>query len=154
VGLNIKDLRIESDGFADGGAMPDKYSKYHDNVVPPLRWSGVPEGTRQLALICHDPDAPLPHGWTHWVVYGIAPDVTQITEDGPVPGVEGTTDYGEVGWGGPMPPPGHGTHHYFFWLYALDTEIDAEPGLTRAQLLERIQDHVIEQARIVGTYEK
>ena len=154
MGLNIADLRIESPAFASGQPMADRYSKYHDNVVPPLRWSGVPEGTRQLALVCHDPDAPLPHGWTHWVVYGIAPDVTEIPEGGAAPGVEGTTTYGEIGWGGPMPPQGHGTHHYYFWVYALDAEIDAEPGLTREQLLERIDGHVLEQARLVGTYEK
>lgn len=154
MGLNIKDLRIESPAFAGGAAMGDRYSKYHDNVVPPLRWTGLPEGTRQLALICHDPDAPLVHGWTHWVLYGIAPDVAEVAEGGAAPGVEGVNDFGETGWGGPMPPPGHGTHHYYFWLYALDTEIEAEPGLSRAQLLERIDGHVLEQARLVGTYEK
>lgn len=154
MGLNIKDLRIESDAFTNDGAMADRFSKYHDNVVPPLRWSGVPEGTRQLALVCHDPDAPLVHGWTHWVVYGIAPDVTKIAEGGAAPGVEGVNDFGEPGWGGPMPPPGHGTHHYYFWLYALDTEIDAEPGWSRAELLARIDGHVLEQARVIGTYEK
>lgn len=154
MGLNIKDLRIESAAFTNDGAMDDRYSKYHDNVVPPLRWSGLPDGTRQLALVCHDPDAPLPQGWTHWVVYDIAPGVTEIPEGGAAPGAEGVNDFGESGWGGPMPPPGHGTHHYYFWLYALDTEIDAEPGLTRAQLLERIDGHVLEQARLIGTYEK
>lgn len=154
MGLNIKDLRIESPAFGNDEPMADRYSKYHDNVVPPLRWSGLPEGTRQLALVCHDPDAPLVHGWTHWVVYGIAPDVTEVAEDGAAPGAEGVNDFGETGWGGPMPPAGHGTHHYYFWLYALDTEIDAEPGLNRVQLLERIDGHVLEQARLVGVYEK
>lgn len=154
MGLSIADLRIDSPAFTDGGAIPDRYSRYHDDVVPPLRWSGVPEGARQLALVCHDPDAPLPDGWTHWVVYGIAPDVTEIAEGGPVPGVEGTTTYGDVGWGGPMPPPGHGTHRYYFWVYALDTEIGDGPGLTRRELFDRIDGHILEQARLVGTYER
>jgi Raf kinase inhibitor-like YbhB/YbcL family protein len=150
--LSIADLRIDSPAFPDGGAIPDRYSRYHDDVVPPLRWSGVPQGTRQLALVCHDPDAPLPDGWTHWVVYGIAPDVTGIDEGGPVPGVKGTTSYGDVGWGGPMPPPGHGTHRYYFWVYALDTEIDAGPGLTRQELFTLMDGHILEQARTTGTY--
>lgn len=154
MGLNIRDLRLESPAFANDGAMDDRYSKYHDNVVPPLRWSGLPEGTRSLALVCHDPDAPLPHGWTHWVVYGIAPEVSEIPEGGAAPGAEGVNDFGESGWGGPMPPPGHGVHHYYFWLYALDTQIDAGPGLSRAELLERIDGHVLEQARVIGTYQK
>lgn len=152
--LNIKDLRITSPAFENDGPIPDKYSKYHDNVVPPLRWSGVPEGTKELALVCHDPDAPRPDGFTHWVVIGIPADSSGVDEGGQIPGTEATSDYGEGGWGGPRPPEGHGPHHYYFWLYALDTEIDAGPELTRAQLLDRIRDHVIEQARIVGVYER
>jgi Raf kinase inhibitor-like YbhB/YbcL family protein len=118
-----------------------------------MRWSGVPAGTRQLALVCHDPDAPLPEGFTHWLVYGIPPDAGGIPEGG---GrfTEGRNDFGNEGYNGPSPPAGHGRHHYYFWLYALDTEIAAGPGLTRAELLELIADHVIEQARMVGTYKR
>lgn len=152
--LNIQDLKISSPAFPDGGSIPSKHAKGGDDVSPPLEWSGVPEGTRELALICHDPDAPLPHGWTHWVVYGLDPDTTGIPEGGGSGYVEGMNDFGEKGWGGPQPPPGHGTHRYYFWLYALDTEIDAEAGLSRADLLARIEDHVIEQNRVVGTYEQ
>lgn len=154
MGLNIQDLEISSPAFAQGGSIPTKYAKAGEDVSPPLEWSGVPEGTRQLALVCHDPDAPLPHGFTHWVVYGIAPDTTGIPEGGGSGYVEGMNDFGDKGWGGPQPPPGHGTHHYFFWLYALDTEIDGEAGLTRADLLARIEDHVLEQNRVVGTFEQ
>jgi Raf kinase inhibitor-like YbhB/YbcL family protein len=152
--LNIKDLRIWSPAFGEGEPIPAKYSADGEDVSPPLRWSGLPEGTRQLALICHDPDAPLPHGFTHWVLAGIPPSVTGLDEGDDGGAVQGTTDFGGQGYGGPAPPDGHGTHRYFFWLYALDTEIDAKPGITRLELLDAIEGHVIEQARLVGTYER
>lgn len=152
--LNIKDLKITSPAFAQGGAIPTKYTGEGDDVSPPLEWSGVPEGTRQLALICHDPDAPLPHGFTHWVLYGIPPETQGLAEGDDGGFLEGQTDFGKAGYGGPMPPEGHGPHQYYFWLYALDTEVDAGPGLTGAELLSAIEDHVIEQARLVGTYER
>ncbi|HEY8340907.1 MAG TPA: YbhB/YbcL family Raf kinase inhibitor-like protein [Egibacteraceae bacterium] len=152
--LNIKDLKITSPAFGHGQPIPARHARDGDDVSPALEFSGVPAGTRQLALICHDPDAPLVHGFTHWVVYGIPADARGIPEGGGGAFVEGTNDYGDKGWGGPQPPPGHGPHHYYFWLYALDTEVDAEPGLTRADLLSRIEGHVIEQARLIGTYER
>lgn len=150
--LNVKDLKITSDAFENGGRIPDRHTYDKANVSPGLSWSGVPEGTRELAMICHDPDAPLPHGFTHWVVYGIPADATGIPEGQSDAYTQGKTDFGEQSWGGPLPPAGHGDHHYYFWLYALDTELGAEPGLTRAELLERIEGHVIEQARVIGTY--
>jgi Raf kinase inhibitor-like YbhB/YbcL family protein len=152
MGLNIKDLKITSGAFDDGGRIPDGYVYDKGNTSPALSWSGVPEGTKQLAVICHDPDAPLPHGFTHWVVYGIPADTTEIAEGDAEAFTQGTTGFGEQAYGGPMPPEGHGTHHYYFWVYALDTEVDAGPGLSREELLDRIGDHVIEQNRVVGTY--
>lgn len=154
MGLNIEDLAITSPAFGPDERIPDVHTTNGADVSPPLEWSGVPEGTRQLALICHDPDAPLPHGFTHWVVYGIPADVTEIPEGGGGKFTEGANDFGNQGYGGPAPPPGHGVHHYYFWLYALDTELDQGPGLSRAELLDAIEDHVIEQNRIVGTYER
>jgi Raf kinase inhibitor-like YbhB/YbcL family protein len=152
MGLNIQDLKIRSSAFEDGERIPDGYTYEGGNTAPGLSWSGVPKGTQQLAVICHDPDAPLPWGFTHWVVYGIPADVTSIDEGDGEAYTQGTTSFGEKAYGGPMPPEGHGTHHYYLWVYALDTEIDAEPGLTREDLLKRIEDHVIEQNRVVGTY--
>jgi Raf kinase inhibitor-like YbhB/YbcL family protein len=154
MGLNIADLEITSSSFEPHGRIPDRHTSAGENVSPELSWSGVPEGTRQLALICHDPDAPLPHGFTHWVAYAIPVDTSGIPEGGAGSFVEGENDAGSQGWSGPAPPEGHGVHHYYFWVYALDVEIDAEPGFGRAELLERIADHVIEQARVVGTFER
>ncbi len=154
MGLNIADLKITSSAFEPHGRIPDRHTDAGEDVSPEISWSGVPEGTQQLALVCHDPDAPLPHGFTHWVVYGISPDTSGIPEGGGGSFAEGGNDFGNQGWNGPSPPEGHGPHHYYFWVYALDTEVDAEPGFSRAELLERIGDHVIEQARLVGTYER
>jgi Raf kinase inhibitor-like YbhB/YbcL family protein len=152
MGLNIQDLKITTTAFDDDGRIPEEHVYDKGNKSPALSWSGVPEGTKQLAVICHDPDAPLPHGFTHWVVYGIPADVTEIAEGDAEAHTQGTTGFGEQAYGGPMPPEGHGTHHYYFWVYALDTEVDAGPGLSREELLEQISDHVIEQNRVVGTY--
>lgn len=152
--LNIQDLSITSSAFPAGGSIPTRHTGEGDDVSPGLTISGVPQGTQELAIICHDPDAPLVQGFTHWVCYGIPADVTEIDEGGGSKFTEGVNDFGNTGYNGPMPPEGHGPHHYFFWLYALDAELNASAGLSRAELLDRISDHVIEQARIVGTYQR
>jgi hypothetical protein len=149
--LNVADLRLRSSAFDGHGRIPPKHSGDGEDVAPPLEWSGVPEGTRAFAVVMHDPDAPLVDGFTHWVAYGISGDATGTPEGGGA-GKAGTNSFGNTGYNGPAPPPGHGTHHYYFWVYALDEELDLEPGLDRRALLERIEDHVIEQARLVGTY--
>ena len=152
--LNIKDLALSSSAFAPEGAIPTKHTGEGDDVSPQLTVSGVPEGTQQLAIICHDPDAPLPHGFTHWTCYGIPADVTEIPEGGGGDYAEGPNDFGNTGYNGPMPPEGHGMHHYYFWVYALDAALEIGPGLSRAELLEQMAGHIIEQARLVGTYER
>jgi Raf kinase inhibitor-like YbhB/YbcL family protein len=152
--MNLGDLRLSSPAFGPLGNIPKRYAYDGDNLSPPLEWSNAPADTREFALICFDPDAPLPYGFTHWVVYGIPADVTDIGEgEGKEAFTEGTTSYGERGYGGPDPPPGNGPHHYYFWLYALDTALNLKPGLTREQLLDAIADHIIVQARLVGIYE-
>lgn len=152
--LNIADLAISSSAFEPGGRIPRRHAGDGQDVSPPLTISGVPQETQELALVCHDPDAPLPWGFTHWVCYGIPAETTEIPEGGGSAFTEGPNDFGANGYGGPMPPEGHGEHHYYFWVYALDSTLDAEPGLSRAQLLGRIEDRIIEQARLVGTYER
>lgn len=152
--LNLGDLQIRSPAFGSLERIPDRFVHAGENISPPVEWGGFPVDTKEFALICHDPDAPLPYGFTHWVVYGIPADVMGIKEgDGKEAFTEGTTGYGEQGWGGPAPPPGHGPHHYYFWLYALDTAMNLKRGLTREQLLDAIADHIIVQARLVGIYE-
>jgi Raf kinase inhibitor-like YbhB/YbcL family protein len=149
--LNVKDLKVTSPAFEHHKQIPDRHTSNGEDVAPAVEWSGVPEGTRAFALVVHDPDAPLVDGFTHWVAYGIPGDATGLPEGGGDV-VSGKNSMGDGGYMGPAPPAGHGTHHYYFWVYALDEELDLEPGLDRRALIDRIEDHVIEQARLVGTY--
>lgn len=150
--LNVQDLKLRSPAFDGHKAIPEKHTGDGEDVAPPLEWSGVPDGTVSFAVVCHDPDAPLVDGFTHWVAYGIPRDATGLPEGGGDV-VHGTNSFGNQGYNGPMPPPGHGPHHYYFWVYALDVDPGLEPGLDRRALLERIEDHVIEQNRVIGTYQ-
>ena len=154
--LKLGKLRITSSAFQPMGRMPKRYGGDGDNKSPPLEWSGAPPETQSFALICHDPDAPMPHGFTHWVVYGIPPTTTKLPEGQDANAfVAGVNDTGKAGYLGPYPPGGHGTHHYYFWIYALDIKPTAlREGMSRAQLLESVKDHCLEQARLVGTYER
>ena len=152
--LNIKDLDVTCSAFRDDDRIPTEHTGEGADVAPHLSISGIPEGTQELAVICHDPDAPLPRGFTHWVIYGIPPNVTEVGGKDGASYTEGVNDFGNTGYNGPMPPEGHGEHRYYFWIYALDAELNAPPGLSRDELLEKMDGHIIEQARIVGTYER
>ncbi len=149
--FNVQDLTIKSEAFDNHGAIPDKHTSNGEDVSPAISWEGVPEGTKSFAVVVHDPDAPLVDGFTHWVAYGIPGDATGIPEGG-TDHISGVNNTGNAGYNGPAPPPGHGTHHYYFWVYALSEDHELEPGLTRRELLDRVEDDVIEQARVVGTY--
>ncbi|HEY0343716.1 MAG TPA: YbhB/YbcL family Raf kinase inhibitor-like protein [Solirubrobacteraceae bacterium] len=151
--LNLGDLALRSPAFANHEPIPARHTADGENVAPALEWSGVPDGTAAFAVVVHDPDAPLVDGFTHWVAYGIPGDARGLREGGG-DAVEGVTSRGDSGYRGPAPPPGHGVHHYYFWVYALDEDLGLDPGLERRALFERIEDHVIEQARLVGTYER
>jgi Raf kinase inhibitor-like YbhB/YbcL family protein len=150
--LNVADLRITSPAFDAHGRIPEKHTGDGEDTSPPLEWSGVPDGTKSFAIVVHDPDAPLVDGFTHWVAYGIPADTRSLPEGADQP-VQGKNTMGKDGYMGPAPPPGHGVHHYYFWVYALDDDLGLEPGLDRRALIDRIEDHVIEQARLIGTYE-
>ena len=153
-------ITIESTAFDAGETIPGKYTGEGPDVSPPLRWSGVPPGTRELALVCDDPDAPRPQPWVHWVIYGLPGTLAGLPEDVPkdarlnLPAHQGPTDFGRIGYGGPMPPKGHGRHRYFFRLYALDAALELPPGLDKTRLLTAIRPHVIGEGEIVGTYER
>ena len=149
--LNVQDLKITSDAFDHHSSIPDRHTSNGEDVSPAVSWSGVPDGTQSFAVVVHDPDAPLVDGFTHWVAYGID-GASQGIPEGGGDETNGTNSFGNTGYNGPAPPPGHGSHHYYFWVYALREDPDLEPGLDRRELLERIEDLVIEQARLVGTY--
>ena len=157
MGFALSSMKLTSSAFEPGGPIPARYTGEAEDVSPALAWSDVPEGTKSFALICHDPDAPLvkpgTYGFVHWVLYGIPGTAMELPED-VADYVKGVNDFGNAGYGGPMPPPGHGTHHYFFWLLALDSEADLAPGLTLWELLERIEPNIIGMNRLVGTYSR
>lgn len=157
MGFAISDMQLASKAFEDGGAIPKRHTGEGDDVSPELGWTKVPDGAESFALICHDPDAPLikpgSYGFVHWVLYGIPAAVDRLAE-GTGEYTHGVNDFGDEAYGGPMPPEGHGTHHYFFWLLALDSDPGLEPGLTMWELLDRIEPNVIGMSRLMGTYRR
>ncbi|MBI3893903.1 MAG: YbhB/YbcL family Raf kinase inhibitor-like protein [Candidatus Wallbacteria bacterium] len=149
-------IEVKSPAFRDGTPIPTKhaYKGEGQNVSPEIDWEGAPPKARELALICDDPDAPRPTPWVHWVLYKIPAGTAKIPEGGLAGALEGRNDFGEKGWGGPLPPKGHGTHHYHFTVYALDSQLSLAQGLTKDELLVAIKDHVVSTGKLVGTYER
>jgi len=157
MGFALSEMRLTSSAFETGGEIPSKHTGEGEDVSPPLAWSDPPEGTQSFALVCHDPDAPLvkpgTYGFVHWVLYGILGSARELKE-GVADYTRGRNDFDAEGYGGPMPPEGHGRHHYFFFVLALDAAPELPAGLTLWELLERIEPHVIGMNRLVGTYER
>lgn len=152
--LRLKDLELSSPAFKHLEPIPQRYTSDGENISPALQWSKIPSETQRLALICHDPDAPLPWGFTHWVLYNIPADITEIEIGGGGLYTAGVNTTGGKGYTGANPLEGHGTHYYYFWLYAIDLDRDLQAGLNREELLHAIADSVTAQARLVGTYQR
>ncbi len=143
-------MKITSPAFEDSDMIPATYTCDSDNVNPPLLISDVPEGTKSLALIMDDPDAP-GEAFTHWIMWNIPPDTTRIEENDWVDGAEqGMNDGGDLGYTGPCPP--EGIHHYYFRLYALDSVLDLQGEVTRMDLEMQISSHMIDEAELIGLY--
>jgi hypothetical protein len=155
MGFALSTMQLTSSAFETLGAIPQKHTGEGADVSPALAWSDAPESTKSFALICHDPDAPLirpgAYGFVHWVLYDIPASASGLAE-GAADYTAGLNDMDHAGYNGPMPPPGHGRHHYYFWLLALDAAPKLKPGLTLWQLLGQIEPHVIGMNRLVGTY--
>ena len=147
-------IAISSDAFEDGGRIPRRHGYKNGNVSPTLSFSGVPEGAKSLALIMDDPDAMKPAGkvWSHWIVWNMPPDTARIDEGSapPAGAVQGTTDFGSTGYGGPAPPDAE--HTYVFAVYALDAEIELGESATKQQLEQAIRPHVMAKAEMRGRY--
>ena len=149
---------IQSSAFTDGGPIPARYTGEGDDISPPLSWSPVPERTKSIAVICDDPDAP-GRIWVHWVLYGLPPDTTELPAGLPADetvlgsAMQGINDFGRIGYGGPMPPPGK-PHHYLFKVYALDIDPELEPGATKAELEAAMKGHILAFNRLIGTYKR
>lgn len=150
---------LTSAGFTDGGDLPDAQVQARGNLSPQLSWSGAPEGTKSFAVTCYDPDAPTGSGFWHWTVANLPADVTELAEGASSAGlprgaVEGRTDFGEPGFGGAAPPPGHGPHRYIFTVFAVDTEkLDVTPGNSGAVFGFNLHFHTLAKASITGVYE-
>lgn len=151
------ELVLKSSAFDNRGEIPRAYTREGRDISPPLSWSGAPEQTRSFAVFCHDPDAPLVisgrYGFSHWTLYNIPASVSELSE-GTQEYTVGENDFDQSGYGGPLPPEGHGVHHYFFWVLALDTDARFEGGMNLGQLLENVGPHVVAMNRLVGTYER
>ncbi len=154
-------LSIRSPAFADQELIPARYTCQGKNVLPPLEWSGAPAGTRSLALIVDDPDAPDPAAprvvWVHWLLYDLPPWSSGLGEGVGMSGLPagakaGINDFGRADYGGPCPPIGN--HRYFFKLHALDALLGELRQPRKAALLEAMRGHVLEEATLVGRYQK
>lgn len=158
IGGDAMALRIKSPAFNDGDMMPDAYTVRGKNISPPLFWEDIPERTESFAIICEDPDAP-GGMWVHWVIYNIRKGTTKLKEGiPPYDEVEngakqGMTDFGRIGYGGPAAPPG-AAHRYYFKIYALDTTLEVESGLTREQLLKAMKGHILDEAELMGKFKR
>lgn len=149
----VGDLTLTSPAFDDGERMPERVGLDAENVNPPLEITNVPEAAESLALIVDDPDAVEPAGkvWVHWVVWNIPPGTGTIPEDWtPEEAREGTTDFDEVGYGGPSPPDRE--HRYRFKLFALDERLDLPPETDAEALADAMDGAVLEQTQLDGTY--
>ena len=151
-------LTVLSSAFQEGDKIPAKYTCEGQDVSPPLAWSEPPAGTRSLALIVDDPDAP-GGVFTHWLLFNIPPDSRELPEAVPAQAeldsgaLQGKTDFGRTGYGGPCPPPGR-PHRYQFTLYALDQPLDLEGGASKKQLLSAMEGHILAQGQLTGTYQR
>ena len=150
-------LVITSSAFSEGEAIPNRYTCDGPDVSPDLAWSGIPEGAASLALICDDPDAPM-GTWVHWVLFNIPAGADGLPAGIPSDAAlengarHGTNDFRRLGYGGPCPPGG--THRYFFKLYALDTMLELDSGITKGQLLEAMEGHILAEGQLMGIYSR
>ncbi|HIE10059.1 MAG TPA: YbhB/YbcL family Raf kinase inhibitor-like protein [Kiritimatiellae bacterium] len=152
------EILVASAAFAAGDAIPAKYSCLGQDLSPPITWEKIPEGTRSIALICDDPDAPV-GTWVHWVIFNIPPDKTGLPEAVPADpklpdgSIQGINDFRRHGYGGPCPPPGK-PHRYFFKVYALDTVLDLGPTATKQDVEKAIQGHILARGELMGTFQR
>ncbi|MEZ6074018.1 MAG: YbhB/YbcL family Raf kinase inhibitor-like protein [Pirellulales bacterium] len=164
-------MHLTSTAFDDGQTIPDLYTGVGKDVSPPLAWSHVPQGTKSLAVICDDPDAPTrarprPEGpWVHWCIYNIPADVSDLSEgvprqsklEQPAGARQGANDFPSenVGYRGPMPPPGSGPHRYRFTIYALDAVLDLPAAsANKKSLLRAMEGQILGESQLVGVYER
>ena len=149
----MSNFSLDSESFDNGGIIPRKYGYKNGNYSPPLKIGGIPENTISLALIMDDPDAMGVVGkiWVHWVLWNIESSIVELKENSlPSNCLEGETDFGEIGYGGPAPPDKE--HTYIFKLYALDKKLDIDKNSTKKQLEKAMNNHIIAETKLEGRY--
>ena len=151
-------MKLTSPSFEKQQSIPVQHTGAGADASPALEWEGAPSSTKSFALIVDDPDAP-GQTWVHWVIYNIPASAIELPEgvakSDTVAGMrQGVNDFGKVGYGGPMPPRGHGKHRYFFKLYALKSELGLKPRATKKQLEDAMKGQILAQTELVGVYER
>lgn len=144
-------MKITSSAFAEGASIPSKYTCDGSDTIPPLLFEGIPERAVSLALVMDHPDAPM-GTWDHWVMWNIPRDTAEVREGTAPRGEMGKNSWKKNAWGGPCPPDRE--HRYSFRLYALDTTLDLPSSTTKAQLEKAMQGHIVEQAQLMGRYDR
>lgn len=159
IGENMKKIVVQSDNFTDGQRLPVDHTCEGKDLSPHISWGSVTTGAKSFSIVCDDPDAPS-KTWIHWVVFNIPASVNSlsagVSADKILPNgaCQGVNDFGKIGFGGACPPKGHGTHHYFFKVYALDSMLDLQPGCTKSDLEAAMEGHVLASGQLVGTYSR
>jgi hypothetical protein len=150
-------MELKSTTFDAGAMIPKPYTCDGQNISPSLAWTAVPGNTKSLALICDDPDAPI-GTWVHWVIFNLPADLKELPENIPAQKTlpngakQGINDFRKIGYGGPCPPSGE--HRYFFKLYALDAMLDLKAGATKADLLQALEGHILDESKLMGKYRR
>lgn len=147
-----EELVVSSSAFTDGQKIPIKYTCDGEDLSVPLTWSGVPEGAQSLALIADDPDAP-GRVYVHWVLYDLPAGLTTLDEGAGDTGTSGENSSRNLSYNGPCPPAGP-AHRYYFKLYALNTELNLQPGASKEQVEEAMQEHILAEGQLMGTYQR
>lgn len=154
-------IKVESGSFTEGLEIPDAHSDYGTGVSPQLRWHDAPPGTRAIALVAEDPDAPKHSPFTHWLLYNLPGDMNEIPPAIPSEArlpqfngaAQGFTSNGTIGYFGPHPPKDDGLHRYHFEVFCLDAPLELAPGATRSELMRAMAGHVLAKGEVVGLYE-
>lgn len=153
----LSNMQVTSGAFGHHQDIPIQYTGEGEDISPALAWQGAPEGTQGFAVVCHDPDAPLvqdgTYGFVHWVLYNLPGTLSELQEN-TQEGAAGKNDFGNVGYGGPMPPDGHGKHHYYFWVLALDRQTSLPEGLSLPELLKELEPNLLGMNRLIGTFKR
>ena len=146
-------MKLTSPAFVNGSSIPTKYGFNHKNISPPLTISDIPKNTKSLVLIMDDPDAMKVVGkvWVHWVLWNVPPNISEISENSiPQNSLEGITDFGEIGYGGPAPPDKE--HTYFFKLYALKSILSNTKGSTKNEIEDSMTGQILEMTKLCGKF--